>query len=656
MATRGSGGGRTTRRTTRRTKRPRPPRPAASVRGLLQTIRRETRALQEEMPFEEYLEMAQKDPSPTRLSHQLIYDTIVSAGVGTTPAGGPKYFLFEDEMFGADDVLEQVVEYFAAAAQRLDTRRRILLLVGPPGCGKSTIVNTLKAGLEEYTRTADGAIYGIKGCPVHEEPLHLIPRHLRAELGKDLYVEGELCPYCRWLVREVYRGDVARAKVKRVTLSVAEGKGIGTFVATDPRSEDLTRLVGRVDTSALEGTDLDAARRAFRLDGELNAANRGVADLIEIFKMDERFLSVLLTLSQEQFIKISGPMTMYADEALVAHSNLAEYESLIEDPKAAALQDRLVVVHVRYVLSVRDEIRIYEKMLGGAAPGFNVSPLALPAAATLAVLTRLAKPRGTGWDLQKKLHLYDGRFVPDADVEDLRALRAEVPDEGVSGVSPRFVINQLSNEASRAERCLSGASLLETMWEGLSQRALFRETDREQWAELFTIAREEYDDLVRRTVRRALVPRFRDTARTLARGVLRDLRRWAKGADDTELGSLRRIERALGVPQFRRRGFRETLHRALEDADDRGDEDLFTADARLEEGVERELLPSWRRAARALLGQRAGRSGARERERLMERLKEEGFNKACAEDLLEHATALAETRFERRGHWPFGRD
>ena len=255
--------------------------------------------------------------------------TTWSRASGISEVGGRRsYGLFRDELFGVDDAIAQVAEYFGAAARRLDVRKRILVLVGPPGCGKSTLVNTLKQGLEDYTRTKDGAVYAIKGCRVYEEPLHLVPRHLRADL--DVHVEGDLCPYCRWVVRNAHRGDISRVPVQRFVFSAAEGIGIGTYVATDPGSEDLTRLVGEVDLSLLRGsTDRAAARQAFRLDGELNAANRGIADLIEILKMDERFLSILLALSQEQMIKLSGRGVMYADEAIVAHSNLAEYQSLV---------------------------------------------------------------------------------------------------------------------------------------------------------------------------------------------------------------------------------------------------------------------------------------------------------------------------------------
>src|SRR2546428_2790971 len=161
------------------------------------------------MPFEAYVDQVRKDRRLARLSHELICDSIVDAGVSIDLRGQRHYDLWKDELFGADSAITQVVEYFAASARRLEVRKRILLLIGPPGCGKSTLVNTIKEGLEHYTRAAAGAVWAIKGCPVYENPLHLIPRQRRGQL-RSIYVEGELCPYCGWIVRNVYKNDVTR--------------------------------------------------------------------------------------------------------------------------------------------------------------------------------------------------------------------------------------------------------------------------------------------------------------------------------------------------------------------------------------------------------------------------------------------------------------
>jgi serine protein kinase len=592
--------------------------------GLLKAVQDEARELAEELPFQTYLGRVEKNPRLARLSHQLVHDMIQAAGV-SEDGGQPSYGLFGDELFGVDDAIAQVAEYFGAAARRLDVRKRILVLVGPPGCGKSTLVNTLKQGLEDYTRTKDGAVYTIKGCPVYEEPLHLIPRHRRAELS--VHIEGDLCPYCRWLVRNAHRGDISRVPVQRFTFSAAEGIGVGTYVATDPGSEDLTRLVGEVDLSELRGSsDRTAARQAFRLDGELNAANRGIADLIEILKMDERFLSVLLALSQEQMIKLSGRGVMYADEAIVAHSNLAEYESLVHEPRAAALLDRLVVVRMAYALAIGDEVRIYRKLLGPTLEEGRLSPLALRVAATFAVLTRLTPT--SGWSLQRKLRYYDGRFLRDVRADDVDSLRTASPPDGSFGFSPRYVLNQLSRALARTEGCLGGLAVLEMLWEGLSQRAGFTEEDRESATGLFRTARMEYDELVKTAVRQALAPDFAREADAFAKDALGELR-GSPGAQ------IRKVEDALGVGPAARDEFRHGVRSRLELAQERK-EPLGSADPSVAEALDKSLLPSWGEAAKTLTSGKPERLDA-----LRSGLVKAGFSAGCADDVIGYASGLA---------------
>jgi serine protein kinase len=496
----------------------------------------------------------------------------------------------------------------------------------------------MKKGLEAYTHTDDGRVYEVKGSQMHEDPLRLIPEDLRTEIG--IYVEGDLNPEVRWIIDNVYRGDITKVPIRRVHYSISHGVGFGTFVATDPRSEDLTRLVGDVDLSLLNPSDPTSAKRAYKFTGELNAAHRGMADLLEVFKMDERFLAVLLSLSQEQIIKTNGPGTMYADEAVIAQSNLAEYEELVANPRAAAMLDRLVVVKVPFVLSVRDEIRIYEKMLSGADLGRNdVSPLALHTAATFAVLTRLVHPGGGMQGLIRKLHLYDGRFGTHGGAEDADRLHEKSPEEGMTGLSPRYVINRLSSVAGSTKGCLDGIAVLQALWEGLPQRAGFTEAERERWGALLAATEAEYDEMVQLELRKAAVLAYRDSAEKMARAVKDEVARWEKEGEAANMPTLRRIERLIDVPQYGRDRFRKALVASFELKGQRN-RPLHTRHPLLEEAVQRALLPAWGDVNKMLDQQSEG---------LVEGLVSTGWKKGCARHLVEYAHKFSISRREKKG-------
>ena len=254
----------------------------------LQLAEREVGRYEWEGTFAEYLDMVSEGLIVPRLSHHLVYNAILARGASSSEeSGSVKYTLFDDKVYGQDDTIDSIVEYFASAARRLEIRKRILLLLGPPASGKSTVVALIKEALEEFTRTDEGAVYGIKGCPMQEDPLHLVPHSLRPKLEAEhgIYVEGDLCPRCRYMVRTEYRGRIGEVPVTRVVFSEQEAIGIGYYVATSTGS-DASLLVGSVDTAQLEGDRMEVAGKAFRLDGELNVANRGLMEFVEIFKSD----------------------------------------------------------------------------------------------------------------------------------------------------------------------------------------------------------------------------------------------------------------------------------------------------------------------------------------------------------------------------------
>src|SRR5215216_4253344 len=389
------------------------------ITARLEALRREREALRWEGSFRDYFELVTQNPRLAELSHARINDMVHASGVDKLNEGTrdevARYKFFSSELFGIEEPIARFVEYFKSAAQRLEVRKRILLLMGPVGGGKSTIVSMLKRGLEEWTRAEGGAVYAIKDCPMHEEPLHLIPAQLRPEIEKHygIYIEGDLCPQCRYALEHTYAGRHEDVKVHRVAFSEKERVGIGTFSPSDPKSQDITELTGSIDLSTIGDVGVESDPRAYRFDGELNIANRGLMEFVEMLKVDEKFLYSLLTLSQEQSIKTGRFALIYAGESIVSHTNENEYIAFAGNRKSEALQDRIILVKVSYNLRVSEEERIYDKLLhqSEALRNVHLAPHTLKVAAMFAVMTRLEEPKRQNVDIVKKINLNEGEDV-----------------------------------------------------------------------------------------------------------------------------------------------------------------------------------------------------------------------------------------------------
>ena len=288
----------------------------------LEEYRDRERELMWEGTFAQYFEIASKKPEVARLSHERIYHMIMDAGVDTTRTGEPRYKFFSQEIFGIEKPLQQIVDYSHSAAQRLEVRKRLLLLMGPVGGGKSTIVYLLKRGLEAYSRTPEGAIYAIKDCPMHEEPLHLVPHDLREDVEKEfgLYIEGDLCPHCRFMIDNQYRGRIEEVPVKRITFSEKYRVGVGTFTPSDPKSQDISELVGGIDLSTIGEIGVESDPRAYRFDGELNIANRGVMEFVEMLKC------------------LSGKTLIYTQQGIRRLDSFAQQEHPVGESREISLQ------------------------------------------------------------------------------------------------------------------------------------------------------------------------------------------------------------------------------------------------------------------------------------------------------------------------------
>src|SRR5436189_460335 len=529
--------------------------------------------------------------------------------------------------------------------------------MGPVGGGKSTIVTMLKRGLEKWSRTGDGAVYAIKDCPMHEEPLHLIPPELRGEIERHygIYIEGELCPQCRYNLEHVYHGRHEDVLVHRIVFSEKDRIGIGTFAPSDPKSQDITELTGSIDLSTIGEVGVESDPRAYRFDGELNIANRGLMEFVEMLKVDEKFLYSLLTLSQEQNIKTGRFALIYADEAIVSHTNENEYAAFVANRKSEALQDRIIMIRVPYNLKVSQEERIYDKLLNqsDALRNIHIAPNALRIAAMFAVMTRLEEPKRANIDVVKKMKLYDGEDVEGFKSKDVRELKDETEREGMDGISPRYIINRLSGALVRdGAVCINPIDALRAIKDGFEQHTGISSDQRERYLNLISLSRKEYDELAKIEVQRAFVYSFEEMARTMCNNYLDNVEAFCNKErikdpiTDEEMDPdeqvMRSIEEQIGISDNAKNTFRQEILIRISSYARKGKSFEYNSHERLKEAIEKKIFADLKDVVKITTSAKTPDADQLRRiNEVVDRLvKEHGYCPVCANELLTYVGTL----------------
>ncbi len=579
--------------------------------------------------FREYLDIAEKNPSVVRNAYQRLYDAVLSHGF-------EKYKLFKKEVvryhffsdpfdngadgiFGLDFALMSLVDFFRSAAEGYGTDRRILLLHGPVGSSKSTIARLMKKGIEAYSRTEEGALYSFSwmldedcqvspvegapgeakkthafACPMHEDPLVIVPAEARTDLlmrlnenykpkhhsGK-LRLPQEPDPFCRKIIDDLmkfYKGDwkkvIDHVRVRRVVLSEKDRIGIGTFQPKDEKNQDSTELTGDINYRKIAQYGSDSDPRAFNFDGELNIANRGICEFIEVLKLDVAFLYDLLGASQEHTVKPKKFAQTYIDEVILGHTNEPEYKRLQSNEMMEAFRDRTIKIDVPYNIRLSDEINIYMKDFGPSRiKNIHIAPHTLEVAAMWAVLTRLEEPKKAGLSVLQKLKLYDGKAIPGFTEDSIKELKEEAPREGMNGISPRYIQDKLSNTlVSRQaveERTINPFMMLNELESGLSHHSLINDEDtKKRYRELLAVVKEEYEDIIKGEVQRA-ISADEDAIRRLCANYIENVRaytqkervknRYTGRDDEPDERLMRAIEEKIDIPESRKDDFRQEI-------------------------------------------------------------------------------------------------
>ena len=607
-----------------------------------------------------YLSIVKDNPDVAMLAHVRMYRLITAPGVKTIKTDEhPRlrrlygnstmkiYSFFEDEFYGIDQTIMEIVRYFYAAAMRGEEARQVLYLVGPVGSGKSSLMESLKRALE-----SSPPIYVIEGCPMREEPLHLIPKHLRPEFEELLGVkiEGDLCPICRYRLVHEYKGEYERFPVTVSDFSIRSRKGIAVVPPVDPNNQDTSVLVGSVDISKMDLYPEDDPR-VLSLNGAFNTGNRGIVEFIEVFKNDVEYLHTIITATQEKSIPSpgKGPM-IYFDGIILAHSNEAEWNKFKADHTNEAILDRIVKIEVPYCLELSQEVRIYEKILRKSNFTAHIAPHTLEVASMFAVISRLTPSNKV--DIITKMRIYNGEEVMQKDASqkaDIKELKEEAGREGYTGISTRFIMKAIDNALAESEHnCINPITVMEALIKAVKSTDMSDDERAKLLGYLQDSIKKEYHRILEKEVTQAFIHGYREQAETLFNNYLDHAEAFVNKvklkdpstgeeleADEKFLDS---IESQIGLTGAAARGFRSDVTAYMFSLLRNNQTIDYTSYEPLKEAIEKKLHASVRELSRVVTQARVRDEEQNKKYNAMvEEMKRNGYCDSCCNVILKYA-------------------
>ncbi len=630
-------------------------------KGLIKKDREERQKHHFSGTFLDYLEVLKQGPKrEAMLAHQRMFELLTAPGVETIKTEEnchlkrifgndtiKRYTFFKNDFFGIDHSIMKIMQYFHSAAMKGEESRQVLYLVGPVGAGKSSIMEALKRALETCY-----PIYVVEGCPMRETPLHLIPKHLRPnfEQSFDIKIEGDLCPVCRYRLKNDYNGEFERFPVTTSEFSIRGRKGIGVVPPVDPNNQDTSVLVGSVDISKLDLYPEDDPR-VLSLNGAFNVGNRGIVEFIEVFKNEVEYLHTMITATQEKSIPSpgKGPM-IYFDGIILAHSNEAEWNKFKSDHTNEAILDRIVKVEVPYCMQLDEEEKIYRKILKNSNFDAHIAPHTIKMASMFAILTRLAPSAKV--DALTKLKIYNGEEIVEKGSTkkiDIVELRDEAPREGMTGISTRFIMKALDTALSGSENnCINPIAIIDTMVKATKELPIGDDEKKRFLGFLQDTIKKEYNKIIEKEVTRAFIHGYKEQAESLFNNYLDHAEAFVNSTKikdvntgeelEPDIKFLQSIEEQIGITGTSALGFRQDVTSYMFSVLRTGGVIDYKCYEPLKEAIEKKLTASVKELSRIVTKARV-----RDREQdskynaMVEEMKKNGYCDHCCNVVLKYA-------------------
>ena len=412
--------------------------------------------------FDQFLADFTKNPRlHLRTAPQYILDMLEFLGTRASARVGKqavRFRIFDRDFFsgepllvGQERVQEEIHRNLLAFAKR-GKADNMLLLHGPNGSGKTTIIECLVRGLEFYSRSDAGALLKFNWifteregrldrigfetavgeeddradtyayldqkeisskllCELKDHPIFLVPREHRVQLideavkkapevnrplfPYDFYLEGDLCQKCKRIYDALliaYKGDwrkvMRHVQVERFYISKRYRLGA---VSIEPQ--------GNVDAGVRpihpeHSWSLPQVLRNMTLYepvGDIIDANRGILEYSDFLKRPLEVHKYLLTTCERGTVNLSNCMA-YLDVLIMGTSNEKQLSVFKRTPDFSSFKGRIELIPVPYLLRFSTEIELYKKHIDSFSRDRHVTPHASEVAALWAVLTRLRRP------------------------------------------------------------------------------------------------------------------------------------------------------------------------------------------------------------------------------------------------------------------------
>ncbi len=659
--------------------------------------------LRQPRSFRWYLEELYDEPRIARNAHQRVADMFDYYGTSYDEAAGTvEYELATEDPIGdgentfygrtVHEAIHEFTNKVKSGARGLGPDKRIKLLLGPVGSGKSDFDRQVRRYFEDYTKRNEGRMYTFRWTglcdilpdqdpdddvvrsPMNQDPIVLLPLRQRKRVIEELngtldapYTirnEQSLDPASEFYMDallEAYDDDlqaVLENHVEVVRLVADENKrqAIETFEPKDKKNQDETELTGDVNYSKIAVYG-ESDPRAFDYSGAFCNANRGIFSGEELLKLQREFLYDFLHATQERTIKPKNNPRIDIDQVIVGRTNMPEYRDKKGDEKMEAFNDRTKRIDFPYVLEYEEEAKIYRKLLDNAdVPDVHVEPHTLEMAGLFGVLTRIEEPAVETVSIVQKAKAYNGEIDEgeDIDVRKLREEGAETADigEGMDGVSPRFIGDEIAEaimESMHRDRTfLSALNAFNHLEGNLENHGAIPEANFETYHRYLELVREEYKERAIEDVRHALAYDLDEIQRQGEKymdhvmayidddTVEDEITGRSQEPDET---FLRAVEEKLEVPPDRKDDFRQEVANWVSRRAREGEPFEPQDNDRLRRALERKLWEDKKHNINFSALVSSGELDDDERNAWIEALEERGYSTEGAKEVLEFAGA-----------------